>query len=46
MDENKDAKALLIEGLKELGESENPADMSIVMLQSGTTSRSREFTNS
>ncbi|MCM1992453.1 peptide ABC transporter substrate-binding protein [Oceanirhabdus seepicola] len=43
MDENPDPKALLIEGLKELGESENPADMSITMLQSGTDARSREF---
>ncbi|WBW99385.1 peptide ABC transporter substrate-binding protein [Oceanirhabdus sp. W0125-5] len=43
LDEYKDPKALLIEGLKELGESENPADMSVTMLQSGTTARSREF---
>ncbi len=43
IDENPDAKALLIEGLKELGESENPADMAITMLQSGTDARAREF---
>ncbi|WBW99391.1 peptide ABC transporter substrate-binding protein [Oceanirhabdus sp. W0125-5] len=43
IDENPDPKALLIEGLKELGESENPADMTVTMLQSGTNDRSREF---
>ncbi len=43
IEENQDPKALLIEGLKELGESENPADMTVTMLQSGTNSRSREF---
>ncbi|WBW99390.1 peptide ABC transporter substrate-binding protein [Oceanirhabdus sp. W0125-5] len=43
IEETPDPKALLIEGLKELGESENPADMTVTMLQSGTNSRSREF---
>nr|WP_276576104.1 peptide ABC transporter substrate-binding protein [Oceanirhabdus seepicola] len=43
IDETEDPKALLIEGLKELGLSEDPADVTITMLQSGTNSRSREF---
>ncbi|MCM1992452.1 peptide ABC transporter substrate-binding protein [Oceanirhabdus seepicola] len=43
MDENPDPKALLIEGLKELGLSEDPADMTVTMLQSGTDARSKEF---
>jgi oligopeptide transport system substrate-binding protein len=42
-EENPDAKALLIEGLKELGEDPDPSKMEISMLQSGTNSTSREF---
>jgi oligopeptide transport system substrate-binding protein len=43
MDENPDPKALLIEGLKELGEDPDPSKMEVTMLQSGTDARSREF---
>jgi oligopeptide transport system substrate-binding protein len=42
-DENPDAKALLIEGLKEEGLDADPANMEVTMLQSGTDSTSREF---
>ncbi|MCM1992451.1 peptide ABC transporter substrate-binding protein [Oceanirhabdus seepicola] len=42
IDENPDPKALLIEGLKELGESENPSDMTIRFLKGSTTARSKQ----
>jgi oligopeptide transport system substrate-binding protein len=41
-EENTDAKALLIEGLKEEGLSENPADMEVTMLQANSGS-AKEF---
>ena len=42
-DANPDAKALLIEGLKELGMDPDPAKMDVTSLQSGTDALSREF---
>lgn len=42
-DEHPDAKALLIEGLKEIGADPDPAKMDITALQSGTTARDREI---
>lgn len=42
-DQYKDPKALLIEGLKEIGADPDPAKMSITLLQSGTDARSKEF---
>jgi oligopeptide transport system substrate-binding protein len=41
-DEHPDAKALLIEGLKEEGLDPDPAKMVVTALQSGTTARDRE----
>lgn len=38
-----DPKALLIEGLKEIGEDPNPENMKITWLESGTSARSKEF---
>lgn len=43
MDENQDPKALLIEGLKELGLGEDPSAVTIKYLQSGTDSNAREW---
>ena len=40
---NKDAKALLIEGLKEIGADPDPSKATFTYLQSGTTAREREF---
>ena len=40
---NPDAKALLIEGLKEIGEDPDPSKATFSYLQSGTTAREREF---
>ncbi|MBU3128236.1 peptide ABC transporter substrate-binding protein [Clostridium tagluense] len=37
MEENKDPKALLMEGLKEIGEDVNSSKMNITLLQSGTS---------
>jgi len=42
-DANKDAKALLIAGLKEIGADPDPAKATFTYLQSGTTAREREF---
>ncbi|MGH4123950.1 MAG: peptide ABC transporter substrate-binding protein [Clostridium sp.] len=43
MEENKDSKALLMDGLKELGEDIDPSKMDITLLQSGTSPRDTEF---
>jgi oligopeptide transport system substrate-binding protein len=43
MEENKDPKALLIEGLKEIGENPDPSKMDITLLRSGTSPRDIEF---
>ncbi|WP_346866742.1 MULTISPECIES: peptide ABC transporter substrate-binding protein [unclassified Clostridium] len=43
MDENKDPKALLIEGMKELGLGEDPSKITISYLQSGTDSVAKEY---
>jgi oligopeptide transport system substrate-binding protein len=43
MDENKDPKALLVEGLKELGLDPDPAKHTIKYLESGTSARNKEF---
>ncbi len=43
IDENKDPKALLIEGMKELGLGEDPSTITINYLQSGTDAIAREF---
>jgi len=43
MDENKDPKALLAEGLKELGLDADPSKHTFKYLQSGTDARSKEF---
>ncbi len=40
---NPDPKALLIEGLKEIGEDPDPAKASFTYLQAGTSAREREF---
>jgi oligopeptide transport system substrate-binding protein len=40
---NKDAKALLVAGLKEIGADPDPAKATFTYLQSGTTAREREF---
>lgn len=42
-EENKNAKALLVEGLKELGEDQNPANMEITFLASGTDTWFRKY---
>lgn len=42
-EENKDPKALLIEGLKEIGVDPNPAKMDLTILQAGTDARAKEF---
>lgn len=42
-DEHPDAKALLIEGLKEIGADPDPAKMDVTALQTGTDARSREI---
>ena len=42
-DEHPDAKALLIEGLKEIGADPDPSKMDITALQTGTDARSREI---
>jgi oligopeptide transport system substrate-binding protein len=42
-EEHKDAKALLIEGLKEIGADPDPSKATFTYLQSGTTAREREF---
>lgn len=41
MDENKDPKALLIEGMKELGLGEDPSTITVEYLQSGTDANAR-----
>ncbi|MEG1254753.1 peptide ABC transporter substrate-binding protein [Clostridium sp.] len=43
MDENPDAKALFIEGMKELGLGEDPSTIKIKYLQSGTDTTAKEF---
>ncbi len=43
MDENTDPKALLIEGMKELGLGEDPSKISISYLQSGTDAVAKEY---
>ena len=43
MDENPDPKALLIEGMKELGLGEDPSTITIKYLQSGTDSVAKEY---
>ncbi|WBW99396.1 peptide ABC transporter substrate-binding protein [Oceanirhabdus sp. W0125-5] len=43
IEEYPDPKKLLIEGLREIGESEDPADMTVTILQSGTSARDKEF---
>jgi len=43
MDENPDPKALLIEGMKELGLGEDPSKITINYLQSGTDTTSKEY---
>ena len=43
IDENKDPKALLIEGLKELGLGDDPSQISIKYLYAGTDSNSKEW---
>ncbi|CAM2776012.1 peptide ABC transporter substrate-binding protein [Hathewaya histolytica] len=42
-EENKDPKALLVEGLKEIGADQDPAKMDLTILQSGTDARAKEF---
>lgn len=42
-DTHKDPKALLIEGLKELGLGEDPSKITIKMINSGTDAQSKEF---
>lgn len=42
-DENKDPKALLVEGLKEIGADPDPSKMTLTILQSGTDARAKEF---
>lgn len=42
-EENKDPKALLIEGLKELGKSPDPSQMTVTYLSSGTDSWARKY---
>lgn len=41
--ENPDPKALLVEGLKELGEDPDPANMTVTYLASGTSGWSRKY---
>ena len=43
MDENPDPKALLIEGMKELGLGEDPSTINIKYLQDGTDARAKEM---
>ncbi|MEG0308061.1 MAG: peptide ABC transporter substrate-binding protein [Clostridium sp.] len=43
MDENKDPKALFIEGMKELGLGDDPSKITIKYLQSGIDSTAKEF---
>ena len=43
LDENPDPKALLIEGLKELGLDEDPSKVTIKYLQSGTDTTAKEY---
>ena len=43
MEENKDPKALLIDGLKEIGEDADPSKMDITLLSSGTSPKDIEF---
>ncbi|WP_346893958.1 peptide ABC transporter substrate-binding protein [Clostridium sp. UBA871] len=43
MDENTDPKALLIEGMKELGLGEDPSKITISYLQSGTDAVAKEY---
>ena len=43
INENSDAKALLVEGLKELGLGDDPSKVTITYLQSGTDTTSKEF---
>lgn len=43
IEENDDAKTLLIEGLKELGEDPNPANMTVSFLLSGTDAWARKY---
>jgi oligopeptide transport system substrate-binding protein len=43
IDENPDPKALLIEGMKELGLGEDPSKITIKYLQSGTDTTSKEY---
>lgn len=43
LDETPDPKALLIEGLKELGEDPDPANMTVSYLASGTDSWARKY---
>ncbi|MEW8995956.1 peptide ABC transporter substrate-binding protein [Clostridium sp.] len=43
IDENPDPKALLIEGMKELGLGEDPSKITIKYLQSGTDATSKEY---
>ncbi|MCB2291070.1 peptide ABC transporter substrate-binding protein [Clostridium sp. CS001] len=43
IEENKDPKALLIEGLKEIGENTNPLKMDITLLMSGTSPKDISF---
>lgn len=42
-EENKDPKALLIEGLKELGKNPDPSQMTVTYLSSGTDSWARKY---
>ena len=43
LDENPDPKALLIEGMKELGLGDDPSTITIKYLQSGTASTDKEY---
>lgn len=43
IEENPDPRALLVEGLKELGEDPDPSKMTVTYLSSGTSSWSRKF---
>ncbi len=43
IDENKDAKALLIEGMEELGLGSDPSTITVKMLEGGTDSQSKEI---
>ena len=43
IDENPDPKALLIEGMKELGLGEDPSKITIKYLQSGTDAQAKEY---